>query len=53
MLVYALVPTLLYYLGILLAIEADARRFKVEGLELDTPGLLAAARAAGATTSRR
>ena len=38
MLVYALVPTLLYYLGILLAIEADTRRFKVHGLDLDTPG---------------
>ena len=37
-LLYALVPTLLYYLGILLAIEADARRFKVTGLDLDTPG---------------
>jgi TRAP transporter 4TM/12TM fusion protein len=37
-LLYALVPTLLYYLGILLAIEADARRYKVSGLELDTPG---------------
>ena len=37
-LVYALVPTFLYYLGILLAIEADTRRFKVEGLEMDTPG---------------
>jgi TRAP transporter 4TM/12TM fusion protein len=37
-LVYALVPTLLYYLGILLAIEADTRRFSVQGLNLDTPG---------------
>ena len=37
-LVYALVPTFLYYLGILLAIEADTRRFKVEGLDMDTPG---------------
>ena len=37
-LVYALVPTFLYYLGILLAIEADTRRFEVEGLELETPG---------------
>ena len=31
-LVYATVPTLLYYLGVLLAIEADARRFEVRGL---------------------
>jgi TRAP transporter 4TM/12TM fusion protein len=37
-LVYALVPTLLYYLGILLAIEADTRRFSVQGLDLETPG---------------
>ena len=37
-LVYALVPTFLYYLGILLAIEADTRRFEVEGLDLETPG---------------
>ena len=37
-LLYALVPSLLYYLGILLAIEADARRFRVSGLDLETPG---------------
>ena len=37
-LVYALVPTLLYYLGILLAIEADTRRFDVRGLDMETPG---------------
>jgi TRAP transporter 4TM/12TM fusion protein len=37
-LVYALVPTFLYYLGILLAIEADTRRFDVTGLDLETPG---------------
>ena len=37
-LVYATVPTLLYYLGVLLAIEADARRFEVEGLHLETQG---------------
>ncbi len=37
-LVYALAPTLLYYLGILLAIEADTRRFSVQGLEMETPG---------------
>ncbi|MGI8778564.1 MAG: TRAP transporter permease, partial [Solirubrobacteraceae bacterium] len=35
-LVYATVPTLLYYLGVLLAIEADARRFEVGGLQLET-----------------
>jgi len=37
-LVYAIVPTLLYYLGVVLAIEADARRFGVKGLSLQTPG---------------
>jgi TRAP transporter 4TM/12TM fusion protein len=37
-LVYALVPSLLYYLGILLAIEADARRHGVQGVDLETPG---------------
>jgi TRAP transporter 4TM/12TM fusion protein len=37
-LVYAIVPTVLYYLGILLAIEADSRRFSVSGLDVDTPG---------------
>ena len=37
-LIYATIPTLLYYLGVLLAIEADARRFSVEGLSLETQG---------------
>ena len=37
-LLYATVPSLLYYLGVLLAIEADARRFRVQGIALDTPG---------------
>jgi TRAP transporter 4TM/12TM fusion protein len=37
-LLYALVPSVLYYLGVLLAIEADARRYRVSGLDLDTPG---------------
>jgi TRAP transporter 4TM/12TM fusion protein len=37
-LLYALVPSLLYYIGILLAIEVDARRFRVTGLQLETPG---------------
>jgi TRAP transporter 4TM/12TM fusion protein len=37
-LLYAVVPSILYYLGVLLAIEADARRFRVQGLELETPG---------------
>ena len=39
-LVYALVPSVLYYIGILLAIEADARRHQVKGLDLETPGVL-------------
>jgi TRAP transporter 4TM/12TM fusion protein len=38
-LVYALIPTFLYYLGILLAIEADARRFRTREIEVDTPPL--------------
>jgi TRAP transporter 4TM/12TM fusion protein len=37
-LLYALVPSVLYYLGVVLAIEADAKRFQVTGLRLDTPG---------------
>jgi TRAP transporter 4TM/12TM fusion protein len=37
-LVYALVPSLLYYVGVLLAIEADARRHGVEGIDLRTAG---------------
>jgi TRAP transporter 4TM/12TM fusion protein len=39
-LVYAIVPSILYYIGILLAIEADARRHQVKGLELETPGVV-------------
>ena len=39
-LVYALVPSVLYYVGILLAIEADARRHQVTGLDLETPGVI-------------
>jgi TRAP transporter 4TM/12TM fusion protein len=38
-LIFALIPTLLYYLGILLAIEADARRFRTREIEVDTPPL--------------
>ena len=36
-LVYALVPTLLYYLGIFLAIEIDARRFGARPVEVGVP----------------
>ena len=38
-LLYALIPTLLYYLGILLAIEADARRFHTHHVDVETPPL--------------
>ncbi|MGA6163213.1 TRAP transporter permease [Amycolatopsis magusensis] len=33
-LVWAIVPTLLYYLGIVLAVEADARRFGAKAVEM-------------------
>ncbi len=36
-LVYALVPTLLYYLGIFLAIEIDARRFGARPVDVTVP----------------
>ena len=36
-LVYALIPSVLYYLGIFLAIEADARRFETEDVKVETP----------------
>jgi TRAP transporter 4TM/12TM fusion protein len=36
-LVWASVPTLLYYLGIVLAVEADARRFGAKPVEVDSP----------------
>ena len=38
-LVYATIPTLLYYLGIILAIEMDARRFRTRDVQLETPPL--------------
>src|SRR5215210_1082389 len=38
-LLYALIPSVLYYLGIILAIEADARRFRTQGVEVETPPL--------------
>ncbi len=34
-LIWATIPTLLYYLGIILAIEMDARRFKTQTVEID------------------
>jgi TRAP transporter 4TM/12TM fusion protein len=36
-LLWATVPTLLYYLGIILAIEMDARRFRTHGVQVETP----------------
>ncbi|GIN00217.1 C4-dicarboxylate ABC transporter permease [Planomonospora venezuelensis] len=38
-LVYALIPTLLYYLGVFLAIEIDARRYGTRAVEVDAPRL--------------
>ena len=38
-LIYALIPSILYYVGILMAIEADARRHNVKGLDIETPGV--------------
>ncbi|MGH3657270.1 MAG: TRAP transporter large permease subunit, partial [Micromonosporaceae bacterium] len=38
-LLFATVPTLLYYLGIILAIEADARRYGARSVDLDAPRL--------------
>ncbi|MBB6349209.1 TRAP transporter permease [Nonomuraea muscovyensis] len=35
-LLYATVPTVLYYLGIILAVEIDARRFGTHGVEMET-----------------
>jgi TRAP transporter 4TM/12TM fusion protein len=34
-LIWATIPTLLYYLGIILAVEMDARRFRTHAIELD------------------
>lgn len=36
-LIYATVPTLLYYLGVILAVEMDARRFGAQPVAVDTP----------------
>jgi TRAP transporter 4TM/12TM fusion protein len=38
-LLFATIPTVLYYLGIVLAIEADSRRFRTRAVGLDTPPL--------------
>jgi TRAP transporter 4TM/12TM fusion protein len=34
---WAMIPTVLYYLGILLAVEIDARRFQVRPVDLEVP----------------
>jgi TRAP transporter 4TM/12TM fusion protein len=36
-LLWAIVPTVLYYLGIVFAVEADARRFGAKPVDLETP----------------
>ncbi|WP_433442378.1 TRAP transporter permease [Nonomuraea sp. CA-141351] len=36
-LLYATIPTILYYLGIFLAIEIDSRRFSTHAVEVDAP----------------
>ncbi|MBP2475697.1 TRAP transporter 4TM/12TM fusion protein [Crossiella equi] len=36
-LLWACLPTVLYYLGIVLAVEADARRFGAKAVHVDTP----------------
>ncbi|SFR18326.1 TRAP transporter, 4TM/12TM fusion protein [Lentzea waywayandensis] len=36
-LIWAIIPTLLYYLGIALAVEADARRFGAHPVDVDAP----------------
>ncbi|MDA0636390.1 TRAP transporter fused permease subunit [Nonomuraea sp. MCN248] len=38
-LIYATVPTILYYLGIFLAIEIDSRRFRTQAVRVDAPGI--------------
>jgi TRAP transporter 4TM/12TM fusion protein len=35
--VWAIIPTILYYLGIVLAVEIDARRFGAHAVPVDTP----------------
>ena len=38
-LIWATVPTLLYYLGIVLAIEMDARRYRTRAVDIEAPPL--------------
>ncbi|WP_040159632.1 TRAP transporter permease [Mobilicoccus massiliensis] len=46
-LTWAVVPTILYYLGIFLAVEADARRFGVSRVDVRVPATLALLRRFG------
>ncbi|MEU4806763.1 TRAP transporter fused permease subunit [Actinosynnema sp. NPDC023587] len=46
-LVWAIVPTLLYYLGIALAVEVDARRFGAKPVDVDVPGAWAVLKRGG------
>ncbi|ACU40700.1 TRAP transporter fused permease subunit [Actinosynnema pretiosum subsp. pretiosum] len=46
-LLWATLPTLLYYLGIALAVEIDARRFGARPVEVGTPGAWAVLRRGG------
>ena len=50
---WATIPTLLYYLGILLAVEIDARRFGVRAGRASTPARRGGCWPASATTSPR
>jgi TRAP transporter 4TM/12TM fusion protein len=38
-LLFATIPTVLYYLGVVLAIEADSRRFRTRAVSVETPPL--------------
>ncbi|MFC5056912.1 TRAP transporter fused permease subunit [Saccharothrix xinjiangensis] len=46
-LVWAILPTLLYYLGIALAVEVDARRFGAKPVDVDVPGAWAVLKRGG------
>ncbi|GLZ33263.1 C4-dicarboxylate ABC transporter permease [Lentzea sp. NBRC 105346] len=46
-LVWAIIPTLLYYLGIALAVEADARRFGARPVDIEAPSPLKLIRTGG------
>ena len=50
---WAMIPTLLYYLGILLAVEIDARRFGMRAAHLDAAALRGSCSAASVITSPR